>query len=312
MSKIAASAVDSTVCTLIPGQGFDLPQGAAAALHRPPGERVLFLLGQREVGGEGVGDPGGLAQQDPRRAQREQVRGDRGLLRAGGADRQQIRRFVQDQQLDLFVRAGQPQVGVHGLHRAQTEPHLPPHLVAHHDPDLAVVLQVGDQRRPRPQAGQRDRDGLVAARAQPRQVHRLHRGVPVQVEVGGRVEQPGQRPDDQVGERVGDRAGVVEPLPAPGEPARRDQGVGGVGQAAGDVGDGQRAQRGVAVVGADQLPDHRRQHRFVGDRRPVALGFGQRGEQRGPPADHPGELLALPRHRPATPTGWPAGPGPAR
>ena len=75
----------------------------------------------------------------------------------------------------------------------------------------------------------------------------------------------------------------------------------GVGQAAGDVGDGQRAQRGVAVGGADQPPDHRREHRLVGHRGPVALGLGQRGEQRGPPADDPGELLALPGDRPAAP-----------
>ena len=152
-----------------------------------------------------------------------------------------------------------------------------------------------------PEAGQRDRDRVVAAGAQPRQVHRLDRGVPVEVDGGGGVEQPGQRADDQVGQRVGDRAGVVEPLPPPGEPARGDEVVGGVGQAAGHVGDGQRAQRGVAVGGADQPPDHRREHRLVGHRGPVALGLGQRGEQRGPAADDPGELLALPGDRPAAP-----------
>jgi hypothetical protein len=44
--------------------------------------------------------------------------------------------LVQDQQLDPSFRAGQPQIRVHRLHRAQPEPHLPPHLVADHDADL--------------------------------------------------------------------------------------------------------------------------------------------------------------------------------
>ena len=291
---------------------LDLPQGAAAALHRPSVGHLVLLGGQRQLGGQLVGHPGGLAEQDPGGAQRQQVLGDGHLLRPGGADRQQVRRLVQDQQLDLAFGPGQPQVGVDGLHRAQPEPHLPPHLVAHHDPDLAVLLQVGGHRRPGAEAGQRDGDGLVAAGAQQRQVHRLDRRVPVQGEVGRLVEQAGQRPDHQVGQRVGDRAGVVEELPAAGEPGLPPQLVVGRRQLRGHVRDGDRAQPGVAVGRAEQPAQHRGEHQLVGHRGPVALGLGQRGEQRGPPAEHPGQLLALPGDRPAVPARRRAARGPAR
>ena len=64
VSKIAASVAESTVCTFTPGV-IRSSRGAAAAVHRPAGEHVLFLVGQGEVGSQGVGDPGRLAEQDP-------------------------------------------------------------------------------------------------------------------------------------------------------------------------------------------------------------------------------------------------------
>ena len=115
-----------------------------------------------------------------------------------------------DEDLDVPVGAGQPQIGVEGFHGPDPETHLAPGFVADHDGDLPGPPQRGLPARPGVQARQCQGEGFFTEGFQAPQRQRLDDRVPVQVDGGGGVEQAGQRAGDQRTERVGGLAGGVE------------------------------------------------------------------------------------------------------
>ena len=130
---------------------------------------------------------------------------------------------------------------------SEPEAHLLPHLVADHDPQVAGVGELAHPAPPGGQAGQGDADGLIPQRFQPGQAQRLDRGGPVHVIDGVVVEQPGQRPGDELAQGVAQQPGLVEEVPGGGVPALLDQLRGGGVEQVPQGGDGGLDQVGVAV-----------------------------------------------------------------